>query len=97
MHFRSNLVPVMVRYQLRVMLEYIFLSVKFYGALKKTPKSVNVFHSLLSIKIQICVYCVHWWTYHLVDSRNPLWIRGLLSRTNSLVSVPSRGHRVCFL
>ena len=33
MFFRSNLVPIMVRYQLGVILEYIFLSVKFYGAL----------------------------------------------------------------
>ena len=58
MLFRSNLVPIMVRYQLGVILEYIFLSVKFYGTLKKAPKSVNVFHSLLSIKIQAYVYCV---------------------------------------
>ena len=34
MFFRSNLVPIMVRYQLEVILEYIFLSVKFYIALK---------------------------------------------------------------
>ena len=29
MLFRSNLIPVMVRYQLGVILDYIFLSVKF--------------------------------------------------------------------
>ena len=29
MFFRSNLIPVMVRYQLRVILDDIFLSVKF--------------------------------------------------------------------
>ena len=58
MLFSSNLVPVIVRYQLGVTLEYIFMSVKFYGALRKAPKSVNVFHSLLSIKIQTCVYCI---------------------------------------
>ena len=34
MLFRSNLIPDMVRYQLKVILEYIFLYVKFYGALK---------------------------------------------------------------
>ena len=34
MLFRSNLVPDMVRYQLGVILEYIFLYVKFYRALK---------------------------------------------------------------
>ena len=34
MLFRSNLIPDMVRYQLEVILEYIFLYVKFYGALK---------------------------------------------------------------
>ena len=34
MFFRSNLVPIMVRYQLEVILEYIFLFVKFYIALK---------------------------------------------------------------
>ena len=34
MFFRSNLIPDMVRYQLGVILEYIFLCVKFYGAFK---------------------------------------------------------------
>ena len=34
MLFRSNLIPDMVRYQLGLILEYIFLYVKFYGALK---------------------------------------------------------------
>ena len=34
MFFRSNLIPHIVRYQLGVILEYIFLYVKFYGALK---------------------------------------------------------------
>ena len=34
MLFKSNLVPVMTKYQLGVILEYIFLSVKFYGAFK---------------------------------------------------------------
>ena len=34
MLFRPNLIPDMVRYQLGVILEYIFLYVKFYGALK---------------------------------------------------------------
>ena len=32
--FRLNLIPNMVRYQLEVILEYIFLYVKFYGAFK---------------------------------------------------------------
>ena len=36
----------MVRYQLGVILEYIFLYVKFYGAIKYAPKSVNVFKKL---------------------------------------------------
>ena len=48
MLFRSNLIPNMVMYQLGVILEYIFLYVKFYGALKQTPKSVNVFKKLLN-------------------------------------------------
>ena len=43
MHFRSNLIPHMVRYQLGVILEYIFLYVKFYGTLIQAPKFVNVF------------------------------------------------------
>ena len=34
MLFRPNLIPDMVRYQLGVILEYIFLYVKFYGTLK---------------------------------------------------------------
>ena len=42
MLFMSNLIPNMVRYQLGVILEYIFLYVKFYGTLKQAPKSVNV-------------------------------------------------------
>ena len=32
--FRSNLIPDMVKYQLGVILEYIFLYVEFYRALK---------------------------------------------------------------
>ena len=47
MLFRSNLIPDMVRYQLGLILEYIFLYVKFYGALKYAPKSVNVFKKKL--------------------------------------------------
>ena len=43
MFFRSNLVPVMVMYQLGVILEYIFLSVKFYRVLKEAPESIHVF------------------------------------------------------
>ena len=46
MLFRLNLIPNMVRYQLGVILEYIFLYVKFYGALKQAPKSVNVLKNL---------------------------------------------------
>ena len=34
MFFRSNLIPDMVRYQLGVILEYIFLFFKFYKTLK---------------------------------------------------------------
>ena len=48
MLFRPNLIPDIVRYQLGVILEYIFLCVKFYGALKQAPKSVNVFKKLLN-------------------------------------------------
>ena len=48
MFFRSNFILDMVRYQLGFILEYIFLSVKFYGALKQSSKSVNVFHILLN-------------------------------------------------
>ena len=43
MLFRSNLIPHMVRYQLGVILENIFLFVKFYGAIIQAPKSVNIF------------------------------------------------------
>ena len=48
MLFRLNLIPDMVRCQLGVILEYIFMSIKFYGALKLAPKSVNVFQILLN-------------------------------------------------
>ena len=34
MFFRSNLIPHMVRYQLEVILDDIFLYAKFYGAFK---------------------------------------------------------------
>ena len=51
--FRSNLVLVIIRYQLGVILEYIFLYVKFYEALKKAPKFVNVFQRQLSINTDI--------------------------------------------
>ena len=47
MFFRSNLIPHIVRYQLGVILEYIFLYVKFYGALKQAPKSVNVLEEFI--------------------------------------------------
>ena len=47
MLFRSNLIPQMVRYQLGVILEDIFLYAKFYGALKQAPKSVNVFQDFI--------------------------------------------------
>ena len=53
MLFRSNLILVMVRYQLGVILEYIFLFVKFYESLKQASKSVNVFNRLLSIKYRL--------------------------------------------
>ena len=52
MLFSSNLIPDMVRYQLGVILEYIFLYIKFYGALKQMPKFVNVFKKLLNKKNQ---------------------------------------------
>ena len=52
MLFRSNLIPHMVRYQLGVILNDIFLYVKFYGALKWTPKSVNILKILLNKKIR---------------------------------------------
>ena len=47
MLFRSNLIPDIVKYQLGVILEYIFLSIKFYGALKQAPKSVNIFQRII--------------------------------------------------
>ena len=57
MLFRSNFIPDMVRYQLGVILEYIFLSVKFYGALKLSSKSVNVFQILLNKKSEKVRFC----------------------------------------
>ena len=47
MLFRSNLIPDIVRYQLGVILEYIFLYIKFYEALKQALKSVNVFQDII--------------------------------------------------
>ena len=57
MLFRSNLIPDMVRYQLGVILEYIFLYVKFYGALKQAPKFVNVFKKSLNKKSENVRLC----------------------------------------
>ena len=34
--------------------------------------------------------------YHIVDSRDPLWIRSLLTKTNNLVSIPSK-RTLCVL
>ena len=72
--FRLNLIPVMVRYQLGVILDDIFLFVKFLEDVKQAPKSVNIFHSLLSIKIQTCVYCILWWIPDLLpcEFKEPL-------------------------
>ena len=74
--FRLNLILVMVRYQLGVILKYIFLFVKFYEVLKQTPKSVNVFSQIIINKI--AEYLLN---FFLVDSslsssrfRDPLWI-----------------------
>ena len=41
-----------------------------------------------------------WWILDFISlwiQGNPSWIQGLLPETNSLVSVPSREHRMCFL
>ena len=68
----------MVRYQLGVILEYIFLSIKFYGALKQALKFVNFFHRLLSINTNFCqiISLVDSSLLFLVDSWNSLWIHG---------------------
>ena len=54
---------------------------------------------MLSIKLQSFSQTFLWWilVYYYVDSRNPLWIWGLLLETNSLVSVPSKEHCMFFL
>ena len=52
MLLRSNLIPHMVRYQLGVISEDIFLYAKFYGALKQAPKSVNVFKKSLNTNMK---------------------------------------------
>ena len=57
MLFRSNLIPDMVRCQLGLILEYILLYVKFYGALKQAPKSVNVFKKSLNKKSKNVSLC----------------------------------------
>ena len=61
----------MIRYQLGVILEYIFLSVKFYGALKQVPKFVNVFLQLIIDKnLDFCLL------FSLVDFKPiTLWIQ----------------------
>ena len=65
--FRSNLIPNMVRYQFGVILEYIFLYVKFYGALKQAPKSVNVFKNLLNKKIKKGKALLFFWFFKNCD------------------------------
>ena len=54
MLFGSNFILDIVKYQFRVILEYIFLSVKFYGALKQSSKSVKFFHKLLNKNQKKC-------------------------------------------
>ena len=63
MLFRSNLIPHMVRYQLGVILDDIFLYAKFYGALKQASKSVNVFKNLLNKKIRKCEALLFFWFF----------------------------------
>ena len=69
MFFRSNFIPSMVRYQLGVVLEYISLFVKFYGAHKWFSKFVNVFH-ILQNKIKKGEVLLFFWFF-----KNPKLIR----------------------
>ena len=76
--------------QIRVLA--VFLSICMFCSCQRQIR-------LLSINIDFCqiISPVDSSFLFLVDLGNPLWIRGLLLGTNSLVSVPSRKHRVCFL
>ena len=68
--FRSNLIPDIVMYQLGVILEYIFLYVKFYRALKQAIKSINVLKNLLNKKIRKGKVLFFFWFF-----KNPELIR----------------------
>ena len=103
MLFRSNLVPIMVRYQLGVILEYIFLFVKFYRYTFFDNYSIN--------KIQTFVFLFSSGFQILSPSgfkepcgfKKPSWIQEtlvdfrLFSEANMFCFLFSRGRRVLLL
>ena len=98
--FRSNLVLVMARYQLGVILKYIFLSVKFYRVFKQTPKSVHVFLNNYSInKIQIFVFLFSSEFQILCPCgfKEPSWIRGYFQKQTCFVYYFLEVDMFCFL
>ena len=83
MLFRSNLIPIMVRYQLRV----IFLSIKFYRPLNR-PLSLYTFFNNYSInKIQTFIFLFSGGFQSISPCgfkdlcvlKEPLWIQRLFS------------------
>ena len=105
MLFRSNLIPIMVRYQLRVILEYIFLSVKFYRPLNR-PLSLYTFFNNYSInKIQTFIFLFSGGFQSispcgfkdLCRLKEPLWIQRLFSKANLFCFLFSRSRRVILL
>ena len=99
MPFKSNLIHDMVRYQLGVILEYIFLYVKFYGALKQAPKSVNVFKKLLNKKIRKCESLLFFWffkNYELIRDYS-LWRSNFIPLVrDSIIITRSRCYTYTF-
>ena len=77
---------------MRIRVLDIFLSICMFCSRKKQIR-------LLSINTDFCqiISLMDSNFLFLVDLGNPSWIRGLLPRTNGLISVPSREYPVCFL
>ena len=79
----------MVRYQLGVILEYIFLYVKFYGALKQNPKSVNVFKKSQNKNKKKCEALLYFWFFRncKLIGDSSLWRSNFIPLVRDLVII----------
>ena len=57
-----------------IILEFYFLSIYMFGSCQRQKEIINKIQTFVEFFLQWIL------VYHLVDSRNPLWIQGLLRR-----------------